>query len=40
VQPCPSANWGSKTVTFQLAKLEEAGLIDRRSHGRQIALRW
>ncbi|MEV6949996.1 MarR family transcriptional regulator [Streptomyces sp. NPDC051172] len=28
------------SVSYQLAKLEEANLIDRRSHGRGIALRW
>lgn len=28
------------SVAYQLNKLEEAGLIDRRSHGRGIALRW
>ena len=37
--PCPSANWESKSVTWQLAKLEEAGLIDRRSMaGESLAL--
>ncbi|MER6082929.1 helix-turn-helix domain-containing protein [Streptomyces sp. NPDC001833] len=28
------------SVRYQINKLEEAGLVDRRSHGRGIALRW
>ncbi|MFJ9558458.1 LexA family protein [Streptomyces fuscichromogenes] len=28
------------SVRYQINKLEEVGLIDRRSHGRGIALRW
>ncbi|MFK0160864.1 LexA family protein [Streptomyces sp. NPDC090493] len=28
------------SVGYQINKLEEAGLVDRRSHGRGIALRW